>query len=133
MERKFNPALVHRAAALRNNMTQEERHLWYDFLRGYPVRFGRQKILGSYIADFYCAKAKLVVELDGSQHYENAGMAYDEKRTAFLEGYGIQVIRIPNNEVNRNFRGVCEYIDLIVNQRLKRLPLERGAGNAARR
>lgn len=133
MERKFNPTLVQKAAALRNNMTQEERHLWYDFLRSYPIRFGRQKILGSYIADFYCAEAKLVVELDGSQHYENAGMAYDEKRTAFLEGYGIQVIRIPNNEVHRNFRGVCEYIDLIVNQRLKRLPLERGAGNAVRR
>ncbi|MBQ8851105.1 MAG: endonuclease domain-containing protein, partial [Oscillibacter sp.] len=81
-------------------------------------RFSRQKILGSYIADFYCAEAKLVIELDGSQHYEENGPLKDEARTAFLEGYGLTVIRIPNNEISRNFRGVCAYIDAAVKQSL---------------
>ncbi len=95
-------------------MTKEERHLWYDFLRAYPIRFSRQKVLGKYIADFYCAEAKLVVELDGSQHYEDPNVTKDEERTKFLEEYGLRVIRIPNNEISRNFRGVCEYIDAVV-------------------
>lgn len=91
--------------------------MWYDFLRGYPVKFTRQKVLGRYIADFYCAKVKLVVELDGGQHYEEKESLRDEARTAFLEGYGLRVVRIPNNEVMRNFRGVCEYIDEQVKDR----------------
>ena len=99
-------------------MTKEERHLWYDFLRTYPVRFSRQKVLGKYIADFYSAEAKLVIELDGSQHYEDVNTEKDAERTAFLEGYGLTVIRIPNNEVMGNFRGVCEYIDGAVKQSL---------------
>jgi very-short-patch-repair endonuclease len=102
-------------------MTKEERHLWYDFLRTYEVRFLRQKILGKYIADFYCTSAKIVVELDGSQHYEPMGMERDTERTQYLAQYGIAVIRIPNNEVTRNFRGVCEYIDLQVKQSLSQL------------
>ena len=106
---------------LRRNMTKEERHLWYDFLRAYPIRFARQKVLGEYIADFYSAEARLVIELDGSQHYENANIEKDAQRTAFLENYGLTVIRIPNNEVNRNFRGVCEYIDAAVKQSLSQL------------
>ena len=116
MQSKHNPALIPYAKMLRKDMTKEERHLWYDFLRQYPVRFVRQKILGRYIADFYCAKAKLVIELDGSQHYEKEGSLRDEMRTAFLEGYGLRVIRIPNNEVMGNFRGVCEYIDRVVTE-----------------
>ena len=99
-------------------MTKEERHLWYDFLRDYPVRFQRQKVLGKYIVDFYCAEAKLVVELDGSQHYENGGPEKDAARTAFLKGYGLRVLRIPNNEFNGNFRGVCAYIDDAVRRSL---------------
>ena len=102
-------------------MTKEERHLWYDFLRSYPVRFSRQKVLGKYIADFYSAEAKLVIELDGSQHYENRNIQKDTDRTAFLESYGLTVIRIPNNEVKRSFRGVCEYIDAAVKQSLSQL------------
>lgn len=116
MQNKHNPALTSLAKKLRKDMTKEERHLWYDFLRQYPVRFVRQKVLGRYIADFYCAKAKLVIELDGSQHYEKEGSLRDEMRTAFLEGYGLTVIRIPNNEVFTNFRGVCEYIDNLVKE-----------------
>jgi len=118
MDRKHNAELVPYAKELRKNMTKEERHLWYDFLKEYPVRFQRQKILGHYIADFYCAKAKLVVELDGSQHYEGGGPMKDQVRTAFLEGYELTVLRIPNNAVGKNFSGVCEYIDDRVQQSL---------------
>ena len=117
MDRKHNPQLVAYARELRKNMTKEERHLWYDYLRDHPARFQRQKILGRYIADFYSARAKLVIELDGSQHYEDAGARYDTDRTRYLEQYGITVIRIPNNAVNENLAGVCEYIDSIVAER----------------
>lgn len=95
-------------------MTKEERHLWYDFLREYPLRFYRQKVLGSYIADFYCAKSKVVIELDGSQHFEEKGQAKDTLRTEFLSHYDLRVIRIPNFEVNNNFEGVCRYIDAVI-------------------
>ena len=121
MQRKHNKHLVPPAKHLRREMTKEERHLWYDFLRSNSVRFSRQKVLGKYIADFYSAEAKLVIELDGSQHYEDGNIQKDADRTAFLESYGLTVIRIPNNEVNRNFRGVCEYIDAAVKQSLSQL------------
>lgn len=118
MQSKHNKQLIPLAKQLRKEMTKEERHLWYDFLRSYPVRFSRQKVLGKYIADFYSAEAKLVIELDGSQHYEPDSAQKDAERTEFLKGYGLQVIRIPNNEISRNFRGVCEYIDAAVRQSL---------------
>ena len=118
MDRKHNKSIVPIAKTLRKNMTKEEKHLWYDFLKTYPVRFSRQKVLGKYVADFYSASAKLVIELDGSQHYESEGMEKDEERTKYLEEYGLKIIRIPNNEVNQNFRGICEYIDKIVRQSL---------------
>ena len=118
MQPKHNKDLVPLAKQLRKEMTKEERRLWYDFLRGYPVRFSRQKVLGKYIADFYSANARLVIELDGSQHFEESNLAKDAERTAFLETYGLRVIRIPNNEVNKNFQGVCEYIDAVVKQAL---------------
>ena len=87
-------------------------------MRTYPVRFSRQKVLEKDIADFYSAEEKLVIELDGFQHYEDGNLEKDAERTAFLEGYGLTIIRIPNNEVSRNFRGVCEYIDVAVRQSL---------------
>ena len=118
MQPKHNKQLVPLAKQLRKGMTKEERHLWYDFLRTYPVRFSRQKVLGKYIADFYSAEAKVIIELDGSQHYEDSNLEKDEERTAFLEGYGLTVIRIPNNEISRNFYGVCEHIDAAVKQSL---------------
>ena len=121
MQRKHNRQLIPLAKHLRREMTKEERHLWYDFLRSYPVRFSRQKVLGKYIADFYSAQAKIVIELDGSEHYEPDELKNDADRTAFLEEYGIRVIRIPNNEVTGNFRGVCEYIDAAVRQSLSQL------------
>ena len=118
MDYKHNPNLVPFAKELRKNMTKEERHLWYDFLKDYPVRFSRQKVLGHYIVDFYCAKAKIVIELDGSQHYDEANLKADARRTEFLEGYRLTVLRIPNNAIKDNFRGVCECIDITVRQSL---------------
>ena len=121
MDRKHNKNIVPFAKELRKNMTKEERHLWYDFLRNYPIKFTRQKVLGKYIAEFYCAKANLVVELDGSGHYEDVGLMNDEKRTVYLEQYGIKVIRISNLDVLKNFEGVCMYIDNEVKQSLSQL------------
>ena len=121
MHTKYNKQLVPLAKQLRKTMTKEERHLWYDYLRTYPIRFSRQKVLGLYIADFYSAEARLVIELDGSQHYGKDNIESDKKRTAFLESYGLTVLRIPNNAVNQNFRGVCDYIDSAVRQSLSQL------------
>jgi len=121
MQSKQNKQLVPLAKQLRKDMTKEERHLWYDYLRSYPVRFSRQKVLGKYIVDFYCAQARIVIELDGSQHYEDRNIMKDQERTAFLESYGLRIVRVPNNEVMRNFRGVCEYIDAAVKQSLSQL------------
>ena len=121
MQRKHNTEIIPVAKILRKNMTKEEKHLWYDFLRTYPVRFLRQKVLGRYIVDFYCAEAKLVIELDGAGHYTAEGKQYDKVRTAFLEEYDLKVVRILNSEIHKNFRGVCEYIDLMVKQSLSQL------------
>ena len=121
MQYKHNKQLVPLAKQLRKEMTREEKHLWYDFLRIYPVRFIRQKILGRYIVDFYCAAAQIVIELDGSQHYEEEAQQKDAERTDFLKGYGLTVVRITNLEVNRNFNGVCEFIDATVRQSLSQL------------
>ncbi len=121
VQRKHNQLLVPAAKMLRKKMTKEERHLWYDYLKTHPVRFNRQKVLGKYIVDFYCAEAQLVVELDGGGHYTEEAKRYDMERTAFLESYGLKVIRIPNNEINHNFCGACEYIDLMIEQSLSQL------------
>ena len=118
MQHKYNEKLTPLAKELRKNQTKEERHLWFDFLRSYPVKVVRQKVLGRYIADFYCFKAKLIIELDGSQHFDPDACRKDAERTAFLEGYGLTVLRIPNNAVNQNFSGVCEYIDQQIRARL---------------
>jgi very-short-patch-repair endonuclease len=121
MERKHNKMLTENAKILRNNMTKEEKHLWYDYLRKCPVRFSRQKVLGKYIADFYSAEAKLVIELDGAQHFEKENRIYDEKRTEFLEQYDLKIIRIPNGEINTNFEGICRYLDKQIEQSLSQL------------
>ena len=102
------------AQNLRKNQTKEEARLWYQFLRGYPDRFRRQFQIDPYIVDFYCAKAKLVVELDGSQHYESYNQQYDTERTQYLENKGLTVLRFTNTEVNLQFRSVCEKINRIV-------------------
>ena len=98
-------------------MTKEEAHLWYQFLCRYPLRFRRQYVIGNYITDFYCHKAKLMVELDGSQHYSPEEMEYDRKRTAYLESQGLKVMRFSNLDVMRQFRRVCEAVDMAVKDR----------------
>ena len=114
IQRKHNKQIVGTARMLRKNMTKEEKHLWYDYLRLHPARFSRQKILGKYIVDFYSAKLKLVIELDGSQHFTEEAIRYDNERTEFLKNYDLKVIRIPNWEINQNFDGVCEYLNEIL-------------------
>ena len=117
MDNKRNYKLVDNARSLRKEMTKEERHLWYDYLRGHPAKFRRQAVMGKYIVDFYCVKAKLVIELDGSQHYEPQNQYSDQLRTEYLEDFGVMVLRIANSEIMGNFRGVCEYIDHLIQQR----------------
>ena len=102
---------------LRKNATNEENTLWYQYLRKHPVQFRRQCVFGTYIVDFYCAKAQLVVELDGSQHYEPEEIAKDEARTKYLESLGLLVLRFPNNYIHQNLRGVCQAIDQAVYSR----------------
>ena len=111
MDRKHNTDLTRNARMLRKNMTKEERRLWYDFLRSYPVRFLRQKVIDDYIVDFYCHTAKLVIELDGSQHFTETGMAKDAVRSEHMASRHLTVIHIPNNAITNNFEGVCSYID----------------------
>ncbi len=113
-----NNTLLPRARELRKNMTPQERKLWYLFLRGYPIKFYKQRIIGPFIADFYCHAARLVIELDGSQHYEPQGTTYDKNRTELLEERGLYVLRFSNRELDREFRAVCEKIDFTVRSRL---------------
>ena len=111
---KYDENLIPYAQRLRKEMTKEEKHLWYDFLAEYPVKFTRQKILGKYIADFYCATVSLVIEVDGVQHKMRDATEYDEERTKFLNEYGITVIRISNEAINNDFYNMCSYIDRTV-------------------
>ena len=120
MER--NQKLKGNAQDLRKHMTKEEAHLWYQFLCRYEPRFRRQYVIGNYITDFYCHQAKLVVELDGSQHYSPEEKNYDLARTKYLQSVGLQVLRFSNLEVMGQFRSVCEAIDLTVKERTTSKP-----------
>ena len=114
----YNKANIPLAKELRKNMTPWERKLWYDFLRKYPVRFQRQKAIDNFIADFYCAKAGLVLELDGGGHYTPEQEEKDAARTETLNRMHLTVLRICNIDIDRNFAGVCEEIDLCVKKHL---------------
>ena len=127
MSLKYNKNNITLAKKLRKNATPEENHLWYDFLSKYEIRFQRQKAIDNFIADFYCHKAKLVIEIDGSGHYTEKGKQKDEFRTEILQGYDLKVIRFTNRQINTNFRGVCEYIDLTVKGSLRRKERRRGS------
>ena len=116
---KHNYKLTPLAQELRKNMTKEERRLWYEYLHSYPHRFRRQVPVGNYILDFYCASAKLAVELDGSQHYDPEKQEYDLRRTAYLNSNGIDVLRFSNLDVMQNLRGVCEAIDIAIAERVR--------------
>ena len=110
MGQLHNKKLRDNARTLRKSMTKEERHLWYDFLKDLPIMVHRQKIIGNYIVDFYIAEAKLVIELDGSQHFEEEGQKMDESRDAFLKSQGLTILRYANSDINQNFQGVCQNI-----------------------
>jgi len=107
------------AQELRINATRQERRLWYEYLRNYPLQFKRQKIIMNYIADFYCAKAKLVIELDGSQHYSEEGFKRDRTRDEMLSSLNFQILRFSNLDIDQNFEGVCEEINHVVLCRTK--------------
>ena len=110
MNQTYNEKLIPNAKTLRKNMTKEERHLWYDCLKQLPVTVHRQKVFGKYIVDFYIASLNLVIELDGSQHYEDANRKKDEERDQYLQSLGCSVVRYSNADINFRFREVCEDI-----------------------
>jgi very-short-patch-repair endonuclease len=107
MHETANAKLTKNSQNLRKNMTKEERHLWYDFLKNQPITFNRQKVIGNYVVDFYCASANLVIEIDGSQHYEDVGKVKDIKRDNYLKSMQLSVLRYSNYDINNNFEGVC--------------------------
>ena len=108
--------LSERAKILRKNMTPEERHLWYDCLKHCDCTVNRQYVIGDYIVDFYCAKAALVIEIDGSQHYDEKGRAYDAQRTAYLESLGLTVVRFTNGQIHERFPEICQYVYRLINK-----------------
>ena len=114
----LNPSLTRRSQELRRNATKEERHLWFDFLRTYPVQFQRQRVVNHFILDFYCPKAKVAIELDGSQHFTPDSLAYDAERTVVLNSCNIKVLRFTNLEILHDFEAVCKMIDLEVQKRI---------------
>ena len=118
MSLDYNKKNVVLAKNLRKMATRQEKHLWYDFLAKYQPRFQRQKAIDNFIADFYCHEAKLIIEIDGSQHFTEEGQQMDAFRTEILEGYDLRVIRFSNRQINTNFHGVCEYIDGVVKEAL---------------
>lgn len=121
MSLPYKQELIPKAKELRRNMTPQEKHLWYDYLRDYPIRFQRQKTIKSFIVDFYCHKAKLIVEIDGSQHYTDEGIEYDRERTNLLKEYNLKIIRFSNYDVDTAFEGVCMEIDKTIKERLVEL------------
>jgi len=106
------------ASKLRSEMTKEERILWYQFLSDHPIRFYRQRIIGQYIVDFYSHRAKIVIELDGSQHFETDTMKRDKERTYYLESLGLQVLCFSNLDVLKNLAGVCAEIERNIQMRI---------------
>ena len=114
----YNRKMRERTRELRKNMTPQEKHLWYDYLRTYDVKIYRQRSIGGFIVDFYCSKAKLAVEIDWSQHYTEEGIEYDKERSFVLKKYGIETIRFSNLDIDKNFEGVCQEIDIAIKERI---------------
>jgi len=119
MSLTYDPKLIPKARALRKNMTRQERRLWYEFLNKYKPRFQRQKAIDNFIADFYCHEARLIIEIDGSQHFTDGGMAYDSMRSNILTGYDLAIMRFTNRDIDNNFEGVCAMIDFEVKSKGK--------------
>ena len=114
---EYSKKLTPNAQKLRKEMTTEERQLWYLFLHRIPLTINRQRMIGNYIVDFYCHQAKLVIELDGSQHYESAGVAYDSERDAYLKSCGLLVLRYSNRDIHEQFKAVCSHILSVIEER----------------
>ena len=114
----YRSDLRKKAQILRKNMTPQEKHLWYDFLRDYRPRFYRQKPMLTYILDFYCPTARIAVEIDGSQHFEEKAAIYDDKRTQELRNMGLDILRYTNREINESFEGVCQSIEAAIKERI---------------
>ena len=114
MSLDYNKNNIVLAKELRKNATEEEDRLWYGYLSKYKIRFQRQKAIDNFIADFYCHKAKLVIEIDGSQHRTAEGIQKDEYRTEILEGYDLKIIRFTNQQIKKDFMRVCMYIDAVI-------------------
>jgi very-short-patch-repair endonuclease len=112
---RYRRDLTAKARTLRSDPTPAERKLWFEFLSTHPIKFTRQKPLGKYIADFYCAQRQLVIELDGVTHFTDQGERYDRRRTASLAGERIRVLRFTNKEVMEQFEAVCGRIDEVLN------------------
>lgn len=119
MSLSYNKKNITLAKNLRKNATAEENHLWYDFLSTYEIRFQRQKAIDNFIVDFYCHKANLIIEIDGSQHHTQKGGRKDAFRTEILEGYDLKVIRFTNDQIRQKFQDVCEYIDIVAKASLR--------------
>ena len=119
MNTRYNSMLTANAQTLRKNMTKEERHLWYDFLKSHPLVFHRQKIIGSYIVDFCCPQARVIIELDGSQHYDLRGKQADAVRDNYLMEQGYTVLRYSNADINMRFQSVCEDINKYIEKGIK--------------
>ena len=115
---EYAEAGIESARKLRKNMTEQERRLWYCFLKDYPVKIYRQRAIDRFIVDFYCSRALLAIELDGGEHYEETGVEYDKRRTAVLKQKGIEVLRFANPDVDRNFESVCIEIDEVIKKRI---------------
>ena len=120
--KQYNKKIIRYAKVSRKNQTPWERVLWYEFLRNYPIKFQRQKVIGNYIADFYCAKAHLVIELDGGMHNIPKNQRYDSNRTNFLEKMNLQVLRISNSSIDEDFYSVCTLIDITVKKNMRNYP-----------
>ena len=118
MSLDYNKKNITLAKTLRKNATPQENRLWYGFLSKYDVRFQRQKAIDNFIADFYCHKAKLIIEIDGSQHNTEDGIQKDAFRTEILEGYDLKIIRFTNQQIDTRFFDVCAYIDGVVKELL---------------
>ena len=119
MHVKRNFRLLEQARSLRRNMTSQEKKLWYQFLRTYPIRIYKQRIIESFIADFYCASARLVIEIDGSQHFTAQGKAYDQERSMIMQQYGISTIRFSNADIDRSFKDVCDQIHQVIQSKIQ--------------
>ena len=116
----YNGELKSRSRALRRDMTRQERRLWYDFLRTYPVKVYRQRSIDRFIADFYCSRAHLVIEVDGGQHFTSDGAEHDAERSEILQRYALAVVRVSNCDIDQNFSAVCEFIDRRIKEEISK-------------